>query len=82
VAEARGDGTVLAPMPGTVVQVSVSVGDRVSTAAVLGVLEAMKMEISLKAAVDGVITTVDAAPGDQVSLKQVLFEVSADEGDQ
>ena len=43
----------------------------------LGVLEAMKMELALKAPFDGVVTTVGASTGDQVQLKDVLFEVEA-----
>ena len=44
-----GDGTLTAPMPGTVLAVGVSVGDRVDEGAELGVLEAMKMELTLRA---------------------------------
>jgi 3-methylcrotonyl-CoA carboxylase alpha subunit/acetyl-CoA/propionyl-CoA carboxylase biotin carboxyl carrier protein len=72
-----GDGTLLAPMPGTVLTVDVVEGDRVVEGQRLGVLEAMKMELSLTAPFDGAVTAVGAATGDQVQLKQVLFEVEA-----
>jgi 3-methylcrotonyl-CoA carboxylase alpha subunit/acetyl-CoA/propionyl-CoA carboxylase biotin carboxyl carrier protein len=73
-----GDGTLLAPMPGTVLTVDVAEGDRVVEGQRLGVLEAMKMELSLKAPFDGTVAVVGAGTGDQVQLKQVLFEVVAD----
>ena len=46
-----GDGTLLAPMPGTVLAVDVAEGDEVEEGQRLGVLEAMKMELALKAPV-------------------------------
>ena len=78
-AAAAGDGTLLAPMPGTVLDVRVSEGEHVAEGAILGVIEAMKMEHSLKAPYDGTVVTVGASAGQQVALGAVLFEVTADE---
>ena len=76
---ATATGAVTAPMPGTVLAVAVAPGDRVSRGQTLGVLEAMKMELALKAPYDGVVAEVGAEVGAQVDLGAPLFRVDAEE---
>ncbi|WP_433802504.1 biotin carboxylase N-terminal domain-containing protein [Actinomycetospora sp. CA-084318] len=68
-------GSLLAPMPGTVVRVLAASGESVAAGAALVVLEAMKMEHTVAAPVDGVVAELHVSPGDQVETRQVLAVV-------
>jgi biotin carboxyl carrier protein len=63
-------------MPGTVLRVLAGTGDAVTAGAALVVLEAMKMEHTVAAPVDGVVAQLHVAPGDQVETRQVLAVVA------
>ncbi|WP_439032041.1 acetyl/propionyl/methylcrotonyl-CoA carboxylase subunit alpha [Gordonia terrae] len=77
--EAAGDhaGEITSPMPGTVVAVSSATGDQVSAGQPVVVVEAMKMEHSLAAPVDGTVD-ISVAVGDKVDAGQTLAVVTAD----
>ncbi|MEO5665992.1 MAG: biotin/lipoyl-containing protein, partial [Nocardioides sp.] len=74
---AVGDGTLVAPMPGTVLDVLVTVGQEVAEGETLGAMEAMKMELALKAPFAGTVTEVNVAAGQQVALGATLIVVEA-----
>jgi acetyl-CoA/propionyl-CoA carboxylase biotin carboxyl carrier protein len=71
-----GDAELLSPMPGSVVAVNVSNGETVTAGTVVVAVEAMKMEHSLTAPVDGVVELL-VAVGDQVKVGQPLAKVIA-----
>jgi acetyl/propionyl-CoA carboxylase alpha subunit len=71
------DGSILSPMPGKVVSVSVKAGDTVTRGQTLLVLEAMKMEHALAAPFDGVVAELTAVAGGQVSEGVVLVKLEA-----
>ena len=70
-----GRATITAPMPGTVLAVSVAVGDEVTAHDPLVVLEAMKMEMPVLAPFTAAVTAVHVEPGDQVTSGAVLVEL-------
>ncbi|WP_370290776.1 biotin carboxylase N-terminal domain-containing protein [Nocardioides sp.] len=68
-------GSLLAPMPGTVVKVAVEAGQTVAAGDVVLVLEAMKMQHTVSAPTDGVVTEINVSPGAQVAAGEVLAVV-------
>jgi propionyl-CoA carboxylase alpha chain len=68
-------GSLHAPMPGKVIRLAVGLGDAVEEGQVLAVLEAMKMEHTLRSPHAGTVTSVQAAAGDQVDAGQVLVVI-------
>jgi len=75
------DGAILSPMPGRIIAVSVTAGAAVAKGQKLLTLEAMKMEHSLVAPFDGIVATLDAIEGGQVSEGALLAKIEkADAG--
>ena len=77
-AGSAGDGSVRAPMTGTVLELCCNEGDLVTEDQVLVVLSAMKMEHKLTAGVAGVVRSVAVAAGDTVDQDAVMVEVEAE----
>lgn len=74
----NGSGNVLiAPLPGTLVEVFVRPGEEVEAGQVILVIEAMKMKNSIRSVRDGVVKAVLASAGQTVAHKQALVEFEA-----
>ena len=68
-------GGLVAPMPGKVIDIKVKKGKKVKAGDTLVILEAMKMEHSIKASEDGVIADIFIKENDQVENGAVLMVV-------
>jgi acetyl-CoA/propionyl-CoA carboxylase biotin carboxyl carrier protein len=71
----RGDVSVMAPMPATVVTIDTAPGKSVNEGDTIVVLEAMKMELPIKAPRDGVVKAVNCATGELVQPGVPLVEI-------
>lgn len=67
-----GNGDVVAPMPGTISDVRVSVGQSVKKGDILLILEAMKMENEIMAPHDGKVSSISVSKGSSVSSGDAL----------
>jgi 3-methylcrotonyl-CoA carboxylase alpha subunit len=76
VAAGAEEGSLLTPLPGTVVAVHVTVGQQVSRGAPLVTVEAMKMEHTLTAPYDGTVTRVAFGLAERVAAGAVLVELA------
>jgi geranyl-CoA carboxylase alpha subunit len=76
--DTRAGGAIRAPMNGAVTQVFVSVGDAVKRGQSLLVLEAMKMEHSILAPVDGFVEAIAVATGAQVATRDTLVVITGE----
>ena len=65
---------LLSPMPGLLVKLGVKVGDQVKAGEELAVVEAMKMENSLRATNDGIVAKISADVGDSLMVDQAILE--------
>ncbi|MBI4030507.1 MAG: acetyl/propionyl/methylcrotonyl-CoA carboxylase subunit alpha [Proteobacteria bacterium] len=76
---AGGEGRVIAPMPGKIVNVMVKKGQGVEKGQPLLVMEAMKMEMTIRAGVSGVVEEIPVAVNDQVKDGALLASIKAEE---
>lgn len=74
--QVAGSGEAIdAPMPGTIVNIMVSNGDKVKKGQVIAILEAMKMENEIMASSDGTVKSVDVSKGASVSAGDALITI-------
>ena len=68
-------GSLMAPMPATVRKIQAAAGDTVKRGDTLIILEAMKMELPVRANADGIVTAVNCREGDMVAPGASLIEI-------
>ncbi len=76
--DGAGGSSIIAPMPGRIVLLKAAAGDEVAEGDELLVMEAMKMELSLKAPCSGRIDSINACEGDFVDADAVLVSFADD----
>ena len=77
-ANTEASGDILAPMPGTVLEVLVAEGDQVEQNQTVVVMESMKMELAITAPRNGVVRRVSVQPGQQVERGMRLLELAVE----
>ncbi len=75
-ADAETDGQIRAPMPGLITEVRVETGDTVTAGGIVVIMEAMKLQQSLRSEDGGVVGQVHCAPGENVVGGALLVELS------
>jgi len=73
----QSDGDIVSPMPGQILRLNVKLGDSVEEGQVLCVVEAMKMEHTLKSPFAGTIEKVDCKVGESLSLGDLVIKIKA-----
>ena len=68
------DGSLVAPLPGTVIELFVKPGDMIEAGQVILIIEAMKMKNSIRSTKDGIVARVLVSAGQSVAHKQTLVE--------
>lgn len=77
--DAKGAGRVIAPMPGRIIDLLVAKAQEVEKGQPLLVMEAMKMEVTIRAECSGLIDELPIAAGDQVEDGALLVSIAAEE---
>ncbi|MEE4637723.1 MAG: biotin carboxylase N-terminal domain-containing protein [Wenzhouxiangella sp.] len=70
-----GDGRILAPMPGRILEIRVTQGAQVAEGEAVLVMEAMKMELTIKAPIDGTVEDLVVESGDLVEADSLLLSL-------
>ncbi|MCA0912319.1 acetyl/propionyl/methylcrotonyl-CoA carboxylase subunit alpha [Marinobacter nauticus] len=79
--EMASEGSLAAPMNGSVVAIQAQIGDTVTAGQTLVIMEAMKMEHAIKAPADGVVSEIFYAEGDQVAEGAELIAIDTGEAE-
>ena len=76
VSQSNSPGDIVAPMTGTIREISVTVGKEVTEGEVVFVMEAMKMDIEVPTAIKGTIEVINVNVGDSVTEGQLLAKIN------
>ncbi|MGB1435425.1 MAG: biotin/lipoyl-containing protein [Candidatus Thalassarchaeaceae archaeon] len=71
----QSEGSLVAPMPGTIIEILVKKGQRVRKGQSLMVMEAMKMEHKIQSPKDGEVISISNEVGQKVDMGAVLVEI-------
>ena len=71
----KNEGDIISPMPGKILEINVKIGDKVKHDQTLVVMEAMKMELTLKAHNDATVKAILVKKGDVISADTILIEL-------
>lgn len=74
-APTAGNSNIVAPMPGTILEINLKVGDKVNPGDTVVILEAMKLENNLTAETSGTIKAVHTSKGASVNPGDLLVEI-------
>lgn len=72
----EGNIKIKSPMPGTIVDIKVSIGDKIDTNSVVVVLEAMKMENEIVTPSSGTVASINVSKGSSVNTDDILITIS------
>ena len=72
-------GTISSPIPGKVVSMHISVGDRVEEGSVLMILEAMKMQNEVQAPISGTVAELNCETGDSIEANSPLVVITPED---
>lgn len=72
-APVAGDGTIMAPIPGRVLKISVAVGESVSAGQTAAIMEAMKMENNIVSTIDGTVSEIAVTEGAELANGQLIM---------
>ena len=71
------DGCIATAMPGKIVDIKVSIGDKINAGDSVIVIEAMKMENEIQASKSGTVVAINISKGDEVSPNETLIEIQS-----
>ncbi len=73
---AGGEGVIIVPIPGKILEVHVNVGEHVKRGQLLAIMEAMKMENNILSTIDGVVKEIRIQKGSELATGDVVMVIA------